>query len=307
MRKRKVLFACADADTIDRVTKGLEDFGYEVVSCTRGETALELVGKNHVDIAILAIELIGFNGFEICRKLRVRFSDATLPIVIYASRDSRQWRLTAFECGANSFSFEPLLFDRLDSVIRSLLRFKVNLENSIPITDALSLLDRAYATPGPVQEVRVWPRGTDIEPIVRYCYVLLEARTMLNAKCIEETVLLLRLVLHMAAYLGSAAVVIEHLDAISRGTGIEEVVATLARRMAHNGAGQVEYFNDDFRSIIESLLLLMGLSERMFCDEEDPMEALRRMRADGRNYDEGLLLALESIVSKDEFLSSIFG
>mgnify|MGYP003373917251 FL=1 len=31
------------------------------------------------------------------------------------------------------------------------------------------------------------------------------------------------------------------------------------------------------------------------------------MRADGRNYDEGLLLALESIVSKDEFLSSIFG
>ena len=307
MRKWKVLFACADADTIDRMTEGLSPFGYDVVTCTRGRTAIELAQRHHVDIAILAIELIGYNGFEVCRELRSMFSDAELPLVVYASRDSRQWRLTAFESGANSFCFEPMLFDRLDSVLQSLLRFKRNLESSMPVTDVLRLLCQAYATPGPVCERPEWPRAVDIGPMVRYCNVLLEARTQLSAARIEESSLFMQLVLHMAAYLGSLSVALSHLEAVAKGTYIEHTAHVLIKRMEGPGSSFLQYETEEFGTMVEALTILLGLAERVFCRGEETMEALRRMRADERGYEKNLLVALESVVSKDEFLSSILG
>lgn len=304
MKKLKILLAAANQDTIEHLTRGLENFGYEVISCTRGETAVRLAQEHRFELAIVSIDLIGLNGFEICRSLRRVLDDGEFPIIIHASRDSRQWRLTAFGSGANSFAFEPILFDRLDSVIKNLLKFKKCVEGSIPISDALHLLDAAYVNPGDPLEPRGWPHQCDYTAIIRYCERLVSTYCTFESWRLDETRVMLRLVMHMSEYLGSSDAAIAHLYAITRDTRIAPIAEGLHRRTL--AEGPLPHEDDGLVESTEVILILTDLASRIFSQGETAQQALAYLRSGCRGYDRSLLNALSDIVAKDEFLNSIF-
>lgn len=304
MKKLKILLAAANQDTIEHLTRGLENFGYEVVSCTRGETAVRLAQDHRFELAIVSIDLIGLNGFEICRSLRRVLNDGEFPIIIHASRDSRQWRLTAFGSGANSFAFEPILFDRLDSVIKNLLKFKMCVEGSIPISDALHLLDAAYSDPGDPREPRGWPHQCDYTAIIRYCERLVSTYCTFESWRLDETRVMLRLIMHMSEYLGSAEAAIAHLCTITRDTRIAPITAGLHRRA--QAKRPLPYEDEGLVESTEVVMVLADLASRIFCKGETAQQALKCLKNSDRGYDQALLNDLSDIVAKDEFLNSIF-
>lgn len=306
MRRIRTLYASSDADSIDVFTQRLGAYGYDVLSCTRGETAVKMVEQRGFDVAILSINLIGLNGFEICRLIRERLDDAELPIVIHASRDSHQWRLTAFDSGANIFAFDPILFDRLDDTVRNLLKFKFALERCLPLHEAVDLLDAAYTNPGarPAAGEAVWPVGADYRVVERYCDLL--ARNYLedhsgNRDNLRST---FRLLLHMAEHLGSMEAAVSHLRLVARGTRLARVTDALARRSELTCP--IEEEDPQTREHIEALSALIGLARCLFCDGMDARAAVARLRASAFRYDARLLDALASIVGVDEFMDSIF-
>ena len=46
--------------------------GYEVVTATDGVAALELVESEEPDLVLLDVMMPGMDGYEVCRRLRVR-------------------------------------------------------------------------------------------------------------------------------------------------------------------------------------------------------------------------------------------
>lgn len=305
MRRIKTLYASSDSASIDTFIANLARYGYDVVPCTRGATALRMLEEHRFDIAIISLDIIGLNGFETCRALRERFDDFDLPIVLRAERDSAEWRLTAFECGANSFAFEPISFDRLDRVMRSLLKFKLHHEGQMSVAEALKLLDTVYVDPGErVDTLYPWPQGSDFGMFARYGRTLAANYLDVSDDKKDELLGCFTLLLHMAERIGTLTDAIHHFASITKGTRVEHIAREIELRCECNR--ELTSAESECPACIEALIVMLGHAMYRVCMGLGAQGAFHEMRSSSFTYDADLLGALESIVRKDEFLDSIF-
>ena len=101
----------------------LEAHGYEVVSATDGQAALELAVSAKPDLVLLDVLMPQPDGYTVCRRLREQDETAVLPVIMLTASEGSEKR-TAIEAGADDFIPKP--FDRAELLtrIRSLLRIK---------------------------------------------------------------------------------------------------------------------------------------------------------------------------------------
>src|SRR4051812_12320298 len=100
----KVLVVEDDTGTREIVTRALARAGHEVVAAATGCRALELVGSARPDLVVLDVGLPGFDGFEVCRRVRL---DSQVPIVMLTSRRAEEDVMHAFKLGADDFVTKP--------------------------------------------------------------------------------------------------------------------------------------------------------------------------------------------------------
>ena len=61
---RKIAIVNDDRDFVDMVSLLLEDEGYEVRACSRGEVALPLLQQWHPDLVLLDLRMAGLSGWD---------------------------------------------------------------------------------------------------------------------------------------------------------------------------------------------------------------------------------------------------
>ena len=109
----------------------LRDAGFQVVSATRGDEALEVFGRESVDLVILDIMLPGLDGLEVCR--RIRATDST-PIIMLSARGEELDKVLGLELGADDYVTKPFSPRELVSRVRAnLRRARVEPERSAPL------------------------------------------------------------------------------------------------------------------------------------------------------------------------------
>ena len=90
--------------------------GFEVITTTSGNQALELVKSVGPDIMLLDIVMPGMDGFEVLRKLR-DFTE--LPVIAFSASPGNYHE--AMRLGANDFVPKPFQPDEMASKIEALL------------------------------------------------------------------------------------------------------------------------------------------------------------------------------------------
>lgn len=83
----------------------LDAEGIDVVSVWDGESALEILQCQAVDLVVLDLMLPGIDGFETCREIR-RLSD--IPIIMISARGEDIDRIVGLELGADDYLTKPV-------------------------------------------------------------------------------------------------------------------------------------------------------------------------------------------------------
>ena len=107
---------------------------YRLSLASNGTEALQLLEADRFDLVLLDIVMPGMSGFEVCRKIRERFSSHVLPVIFLTSKNQVKDLVSAFDTGANDFITKPVAREELLSRVRThleLLDHTRNLEQKV--------------------------------------------------------------------------------------------------------------------------------------------------------------------------------
>jgi len=131
-----VRILCVDdvADNIKLLAAELEDEGYQVLSASDGESALEVLRSESVDAVILDVMMPGISGFEVLDRVRSERSALDLPILMATALSDVENVISALSRGANDYVVKPLDMD----IVLARLRTHLELARLSREKDALS-------------------------------------------------------------------------------------------------------------------------------------------------------------------------
>ena len=100
-RKRKVLLVDDEIDFLEMLRMRLDASGYDVLTATNGEDALEKIRKEKPDAVLLDVLMPGLDGLTVLKKIRKE--DKNLPVYIITAFSNEERFKVANKLGASGF------------------------------------------------------------------------------------------------------------------------------------------------------------------------------------------------------------
>ena len=105
---KRILVVDDDPTSLKLLDLILSKEGYQVMTASNGLEALRKARLESPDLLILDVMLPGFDGFEICHRLRTEPATATMPIMMLSSKQQKSDQDAASKVGANAFLAKPV-------------------------------------------------------------------------------------------------------------------------------------------------------------------------------------------------------
>lgn len=97
---------------------------YDVIKCSNGERALEIVKKENPNLILLDIMMPGMDGFEVCRRIKSSPETKFVSIIILSSLREMKDKIKGMNIGADDYIVKPFNPDELLSRIGAQLRIR---------------------------------------------------------------------------------------------------------------------------------------------------------------------------------------
>lgn len=124
----RVLAVDDDAQILRALRTSLEARGYEVTTAGNGETALDRLSTQPIDLVVLDLGLPGIDGHEVIRRLRA-FSE--VPVLVLSVRESQDDKVAALNAGADDYVTKPFAIGELLARMRAVER-RTHAEQEVP-------------------------------------------------------------------------------------------------------------------------------------------------------------------------------
>jgi len=120
----------------------LSEEGYQVILATDGQQALEQIGADSIDLAILDVVMPRKTGFDVCLAIKAKADTRLIPVLLVTGLNRDDDRIRGIMCGADDFLTKPVnkheLLARVHSLIR-LKQFTDELDNAEAVLSSLAL------------------------------------------------------------------------------------------------------------------------------------------------------------------------
>ena len=116
----RLLVVDDDPDVRDSLGRALRCAGYEVTTAVHGADALDALARRPVDLIVLDVLMPIVDGFDACRRLRMRGDDT--PVLVLTARDAIDDRVTGLSVGADDYLVKPFALRELLARVSALLR-----------------------------------------------------------------------------------------------------------------------------------------------------------------------------------------
>ena len=115
----KILVVDDEALMVKGIRFNLQNDGYEVITGSDGNEAVELAKDPHLDLIILDVMMPRMDGLTACAKIR---ETSNVPIILLTAKADDMDKLLGFDCGADDYVTKPFNILELKARIRALLR-----------------------------------------------------------------------------------------------------------------------------------------------------------------------------------------
>ena len=126
MNKHKILVVDDEEDLCEILQFNLESEGYDVMTASSAEVALDLLNVQSFSLILLDVMMGGMSGFKMAAKLRGEFKNQT-PIIFLTARDTENDLLTGFSIGADDYISKPFSIKEVIARVKALMRRSENI------------------------------------------------------------------------------------------------------------------------------------------------------------------------------------
>lgn len=132
--KTKILIVEDDPHILLGLEEVLKSEGFDVVSCKRGDHAIDCVTKYKPALIVLDVMLPGLSGYDICKQLRSQ--KITTPILMLTAKGQEIDKVVGLDLGADDYVTKPFGVRELLARIQALLRRGTNSNSGNACDDA---------------------------------------------------------------------------------------------------------------------------------------------------------------------------
>ena len=136
--QQRILVVDDEQNIRDLVATALTFSDYTVDSAADGVTALNRVGDFNPHLIVLDVNMPGFDGFEVLRRLR-QAGDQT-PVIFLTARDASEDKMSGFAGGGDDYLTKPFGLEELVARVRAVLK-RANPPGQKPVDERLILAD----------------------------------------------------------------------------------------------------------------------------------------------------------------------
>jgi two-component system, OmpR family, response regulator len=116
----RVLVVEDEARMARLIKRGMEEEGHAVDIAADGPDGLWMATENPYAAVIVDVMLPGFDGFELCRRLRA--AGVWVPVLMLTARDAVGDRVRGLDAGADDYLVKPFSLLELGARLRALAR-----------------------------------------------------------------------------------------------------------------------------------------------------------------------------------------
>lgn len=124
-----------EIDVRESIAGTLEDEGYEVITASSGEEALEILQDNAPDIVFLDVCLTGIDGIETLLKIK---ENSDIPVIMISGHGNIATAVKAIQLGAYNFLQKPLSYDEIVIMTQRALETRKLLTENLTLKASLS-------------------------------------------------------------------------------------------------------------------------------------------------------------------------
>jgi putative two-component system response regulator len=144
--QRRLLIVDGDEKVARLYSRLFTEDGYTVAVAPDGPTAITMIAADPPDALVLDVGLPGYDGLEMCRRLKRETATRLTPVVLLAGLEGADRRLEALEAGVDEFLTKPVDTDMLLVRVRALVRLKRytdDLDSAASIIETLAVMIEA--------------------------------------------------------------------------------------------------------------------------------------------------------------------
>ena len=120
----KVLVVDDVAANVDLMKTMLTREGYQVVTASDGEQALQMVADTQPDLVLMDVMMPKLSGYEVCERIKQNPNTRLTPVVLITALYERGDKIQGINAGADDFLTKPVNVHELKARARSLVRLK---------------------------------------------------------------------------------------------------------------------------------------------------------------------------------------
>ncbi|HJS30229.1 MAG TPA: response regulator [Anaerolineales bacterium] len=117
----KILIAEDERDIRELITFTLKFAGYEVITASNGEEAVQAALVENPDLILLDVRMPKMTGYEACRAIRSAAALAEVPVAFLSAKGQDGEIQEGLEAGAVEYILKPFAPDDLTQRVQSLL------------------------------------------------------------------------------------------------------------------------------------------------------------------------------------------
>lgn len=87
--------------------------GYQTFSSVDGQTALEILTQNQIDLLILDVSMDVMDGFEVCSRIKANPHTQNIPIIFLTARNRQTDLIKGEQVGGDYYIMKPFSVDEL--------------------------------------------------------------------------------------------------------------------------------------------------------------------------------------------------